>query len=251
MTTLISPFRVFIHITHKSMGEIYPFTLTPWPQSVMHTRTGVRPGPWFNIKMSSYQYRKSHCGDKTILRPSYLHNGIFYTGKKISLYWIRPQTSSRIQATLSLSLSLIMTLTFTLIYISLPHAYSLVEWGVGSPWWAWIPLTNIGPPQVTSIFGVDCRGTPTHPPRIQQACLTNIHSSIVIQILDPFILKHSYFLDYSIHVAHFMCHIINIWAGKIYGFSLFHEITWTYTKTIVPIMHSIQYGAHFTFFFFF
>ena len=22
------------------------------------------PGPWFNIKMSSYQYRKSHCGDK-------------------------------------------------------------------------------------------------------------------------------------------------------------------------------------------
>ena len=32
-------------------------------------------GPWFNIKMSSYQYRKSHCGDKTILWPSYLHNG--------------------------------------------------------------------------------------------------------------------------------------------------------------------------------
>ena len=35
-------------------------------------------GPWFNIKISSYQYRKSHCGDKTILRPSYLHNGISY-----------------------------------------------------------------------------------------------------------------------------------------------------------------------------
>ena len=29
----------------------------------------------------SYQYRKSHYGDKTILRPSYLHNGISYTGK--------------------------------------------------------------------------------------------------------------------------------------------------------------------------
>ena len=39
------------------------------------------PGPWFNIQMSSYQCRKSHCGDKTILRPSYLHNGISYTGK--------------------------------------------------------------------------------------------------------------------------------------------------------------------------
>ena len=35
------------------------------------------------------QYRKSHCGDKTIWRPSYLHNGIFYIGKTASLYWIR------------------------------------------------------------------------------------------------------------------------------------------------------------------
>ena len=46
------------------------------------------PGGWINIKMASYQYRKSHCGDKTILRPSYLHNGISYTGKTTSLYWI-------------------------------------------------------------------------------------------------------------------------------------------------------------------
>ena len=51
----------------------------------------ILPGPWFNIKMSSYQYRKSHCGDKTILRPSYLHNGISYTSKMSSLYWIRAQ----------------------------------------------------------------------------------------------------------------------------------------------------------------
>ena len=43
------------------------------------------------IKMASYQYRKSHCGDKTILRSSYLHNGISYTGKTICLYWIRAQ----------------------------------------------------------------------------------------------------------------------------------------------------------------
>ena len=47
-------------------------------------------GPWFNIKISSYQYRKSHCGDKTVVRPSYLHNGISYTGKMVSLYWISP-----------------------------------------------------------------------------------------------------------------------------------------------------------------
>ena len=42
-----------------------------------------------NIKMSSYQYRKSHCGDKTIWRPSYLRSGISYTRKTTSLYWIR------------------------------------------------------------------------------------------------------------------------------------------------------------------
>ena len=42
------------------------------------------------IKMSSYQYRKSHCADKTILWPSSLHNGISNTGKMTSLYWIMP-----------------------------------------------------------------------------------------------------------------------------------------------------------------
>ena len=51
-----------------------------------------RPRSWFNTKMSSHQYRKFHCGDKTILRPSYLHDGISYTGKMTSLYWIRALT---------------------------------------------------------------------------------------------------------------------------------------------------------------
>ena len=32
----------------------------------------------FNIKISSYQYRKSYCGDKTVVRSSYLHNSIIY-----------------------------------------------------------------------------------------------------------------------------------------------------------------------------
>ena len=49
------------------------------------------PGPQFNIKMTSYQYRKSHCRDMMILRPSYLHNGISYTGKMTSLYWMGAQ----------------------------------------------------------------------------------------------------------------------------------------------------------------
>ena len=50
------------------------------------------PGTWLNIKMLSYQYRKSNCGDKTILRPSYLHNRISHTGKMSSSYWIRALT---------------------------------------------------------------------------------------------------------------------------------------------------------------
>ena len=50
-----------------------------------------RPGPRFNKKMSSNQYSKSHCGDKTVVRSSYLHNGISYTGKMSSLYWIGAQ----------------------------------------------------------------------------------------------------------------------------------------------------------------
>ena len=55
------------------------------------TRTNERTGARFNIKMLSYQYRKSHCGDKTVVRSSYLHNGISYTGKMSSLYWIGAQ----------------------------------------------------------------------------------------------------------------------------------------------------------------
>ena len=41
--------------------------------------------------MSSYQYRKSHWGDKTISRPSNLHNEISYTAKMAYFYWIGAQ----------------------------------------------------------------------------------------------------------------------------------------------------------------
>ena len=51
-------------------------------------------GPRFNMNMSSYQYRKSHCGDQTVVRSSYLHNGISYTGNTTSLYWMRAQIYS-------------------------------------------------------------------------------------------------------------------------------------------------------------
>ena len=61
-----------------------------YKDSCYKNKMAMRPsGLQFNIKMSSYQYRKSRCGDKTVVRSSYLHNGIFYTGKITSLCWIR------------------------------------------------------------------------------------------------------------------------------------------------------------------
>ena len=44
--------------------------------------------------MSSYRYRKSHSGDKTVVRSSYLHNGISYNGKMSFLCWIGAQMIS-------------------------------------------------------------------------------------------------------------------------------------------------------------
>ena len=58
--------------------------------TITRPRPRYKPGPCFNIKVPSYQYRKSHCGDKTVVRSSYLHNGISYTGKMTSLYWFSP-----------------------------------------------------------------------------------------------------------------------------------------------------------------
>ena len=88
--------------------KVSSFLLMHWDTTVLHKAYNTYPwkicgnsliysmiwssssGPWFNIKMSSYQYRKSHCGDKTVVRSSYLHNGISYTGKMTSLYWFGP-----------------------------------------------------------------------------------------------------------------------------------------------------------------
>ena len=44
---------------------------------------------WSDINMASNLYRKSHCGGNAILWPSNVHNGISYTGKTTSWYWIK------------------------------------------------------------------------------------------------------------------------------------------------------------------
>ena len=49
--------------------------------------------------MASYQYRKSHCGDKTVVRSSYLHNGISYTGKMPSEFILnQPPDSNKVKS---------------------------------------------------------------------------------------------------------------------------------------------------------
>ena len=50
------------------------------------------PGPRFNIKATSYQYRKSHCG---VLTTVLFAQWDFYTGKMTSLYWIGAQDEFR------------------------------------------------------------------------------------------------------------------------------------------------------------
>ena len=48
------------------------------------------PGPWFNINMASYLFKIFHCGNKMVVRSSYLHSEISYTGNKSPLYWTVP-----------------------------------------------------------------------------------------------------------------------------------------------------------------
>ena len=74
------------HCDHQSTAKKVQLTLIAIVY-VLYFSTSTS-GPQFKIKMTSFQYRKSHCGDKTIFQPSYLHSGISYTGKTTSLYWI-------------------------------------------------------------------------------------------------------------------------------------------------------------------
>ena len=57
----------------------------------------LRSGAWFNIKMLSYQCRKSHSRDKTVVRSSYLHDEIFFTGKMESWYWSKSLHSGKLE----------------------------------------------------------------------------------------------------------------------------------------------------------
>ena len=63
----------------------------PWYNFFANVSTGcihiLQGLDLIQYKMSSCQYWKSHCGDKTVERSFYLHNGIPYTAKMASLHW--------------------------------------------------------------------------------------------------------------------------------------------------------------------
>ena len=80
---------IIVHYTRKD-----GFYIETGPQHVIVCFVFIimvaedRPGP-VNSKMPSYQYRNFHCGNKAILRPSNIHNGIPFRGKTTFLYWIK------------------------------------------------------------------------------------------------------------------------------------------------------------------
>ena len=51
----------------------------------------ISNGGCFSLKMLSYHYKKSYCGDKATLQLPYIHNEISYTSKTASLYWNKAQ----------------------------------------------------------------------------------------------------------------------------------------------------------------
>ena len=99
---LLFPFiqcDVFVHICivqSRRTNKYHRLLLCPQIYSCICVSLSIvpalwlAPGTWVNIKLSSYQCRKSHCGYKTTERSSYLHNGISYTARTTSLYWIDP-----------------------------------------------------------------------------------------------------------------------------------------------------------------
>ena len=92
------------------------------------------PGPWFNIMVTSYQYRNSHCGDKMIFWPSYLHNRISHTGKITSLYWNGFLTMSFKMAD-EISTSLVAVWVLYLYVLNLSEGADILTFYVIPPHW--------------------------------------------------------------------------------------------------------------------
>ena len=80
-------------ISPKAWTKDPPTRLTKWARTFIGMIAGT--GSQCNVKMFSYKFRRSRCGDKTILclEPSYLLSSISCSaiGEITYLYWIRAQ----------------------------------------------------------------------------------------------------------------------------------------------------------------
>ena len=81
---------VMISLLQLVAGKIQEYLQRDSRQWQQGRRMGVHSnisGSWCSINIS-YQYRKSHRGDKTFVRTSYLHNGLYYSDKTAPPYSI-------------------------------------------------------------------------------------------------------------------------------------------------------------------
>ena len=149
---------------------------------ISHGHCGAQTsGPWFNMKMSSYHYRKSYCGDKTILRPLYLHNGIAFTGKTVSLYWVGAQVLPPYRHILSKHscrvLSMWISMVPKVILMILPQKYTMNSQFLDDP---------LGPMQNFTRAWLDFQGP--------GGCFTNISQALPRHSFKICILQKLYFL---------------------------------------------------------
>ena len=94
-STLVQVMAWCCQATSHYLSQCWPRSMSPNGVTRPQWVNTLRPrqnGHHFADNMP-YRYRKYHCGDKTVLRSSYLHSGISYTSKTTSLYWIRAQAA--------------------------------------------------------------------------------------------------------------------------------------------------------------
>ena len=72
-------------LDYRDKNNTWPVVEFSLPELLIRNYTHGSAWARFNIKMSSYRYRKPIM----VVRSSNLHNGISYTGKMTFLYWIR------------------------------------------------------------------------------------------------------------------------------------------------------------------
>ena len=87
---LVSSIEHLRYIYPNQTTIVFLLTLSQSHEIEYRTTTAKHNILGLRIKMLPYQYTTWHCGNQTIVRRSYFYNGIFYTGKMVSLYWNQP-----------------------------------------------------------------------------------------------------------------------------------------------------------------